>query len=272
MRYGVLGAGIVIASLVGCSASEAPPAPDQAAEGPAAVADRNIGGDDLSGVWTNDPPQSTRSFQNFAFSEELPPMTPWAMARYEQAKPTFGPRGVMVTETNDPVYKCFPPGVPRVYFHPFPMEIIQQGGRVLMIFEYDHTIRQIYTDGRGHRDDLAASWTGDSIGHWEGKTLAVETTNFNDKTWLDRRGVPHSDQLRVLERFHRSDEDHMEVDITVEDPVAFTKPWTGKRYFKRVDWNIEEFVCQERNQGAGFQKFEEQLLNYDKDDAQQDER
>ena len=86
------------------------------------------------------------------------------------------------------------------------MEIIHSEGRVLMLFEYDHVVRQIYTDGREHRTDLAPMWMGDSTGHWEGKTLVVETVNFNDKTWIDREGVPHSDQLRVEERIHLDDE------------------------------------------------------------------
>ena len=98
----------------------------------------------------------------------------------------------MATESNDPVYDCFPPGTPRVYFHPFPMEIIQLPGRTLILYEYHHSIRQIYTDGRGHRTDLAPLWMGDSTGYWDGDTLVVETVNFNDKTWLDREGLPHS--------------------------------------------------------------------------------
>jgi len=222
-------------------------------------------GGDLSGIWTNFPPEHTRSFQNSALIGELPPMTPWAMERYEQAKPTFGSRSVPVLETNDPVYDCFRPGTPRIYMHPFPMEIIQTPGRVLMLFEYDHAVRQIYTDGRGHRTDLAPMWMGDSTGHWEGETLVVETVNFNDKTWVDRQGVPHSEQLRVLERMWLDDEGNLRIDITIEDPIAFTESWSAERRYRPVDWDIEEFSCMDN---VNFEAFEDAILNFDPEAAE----
>jgi len=235
--------------------------------GPALLAQpaEHAGGDlshgaDLSGVWNRMLPESQRGFGGWAFSEELPPMTPWAKARFDQAKPTFGPKSFAVAETNDPVYECFPPGTPRVYFHPFPVEIIQMPGRVIMVFEYDHLVRQIYTDGRDHRTDLAPSWMGDSTGHWESDTLVVESVNFNDKTWIDRRGVPHSEQLRVVERIRRISENRLQIDITIEDPIAFTEPWTGQRFYETVDWDIEEFICMDN---VSFEAFEEELLEYE---------
>ena len=78
-----------------------------------------------------------------------------------------------------------------------------------MIFEYDHTVRQIFMDGRAHPDDITPTYMGHSIGKWEGDTLVVDTVGFNEKTWLDRDGHPHSDQLHVIERFHRVDRDNM---------------------------------------------------------------
>ncbi len=221
-------------------------------------------GDDLSGVWTNDPEPDTRPFQNFALTGELPPMTEWARQRFDASRPTFGPRSVPVLETNDPVYACFPPGTPRIYMHPFPMEIVQTPGRVVMVFEYDHRIRQLFTDGREHRTDLAPMWMGDSTGHWEGDTLVVETVNFNDKTWVDRRGVPHSGEMRVVERIRRISDDRLRIDITVEDPVAFTEPWSGQRHYRRVDWDIEEFVCMDN---VNFEDFERQVLEYEESDS-----
>ncbi len=219
-------------------------------------------GDDLSGVWTNDPEPDTRSFQNSALIGELPPMTEWALERYETSKPTFGPRSVPVTETNDPVYACFPPGTPRVYMHPFPMEIVQTPGRVVMLFEYDHLIRPIYLDGREHRTDLAPMWMGDSTGYWEGDALVVETVNFNDKTWVDRQGVPHSEEMRVVERIQRVTEDRIRIDITIEDPIAFTETWTAQRHYRRVDWDVEEFVCMDN---VTFALYEQEVLEYDGD-------
>jgi hypothetical protein len=217
-------------------------------------------GGDLSGVWNN--AGGGGSYGGWAWSEELPPMTPWAQERFDASKPTFGPRGVMALESNDPVYQCYPPGLPRVYFHPFPFEIIQLQDRVLMMFEYHHQNRRIYTDGRDHRDDLPPLWLGDSIGHWEGATLVVESTNFNDRTWVDRRGVPHSDQLKVTERLHIRDDGLLQIDILVEDPIAYLEPWTGQRLYERVDWEIEEFACMERNRSDEFTEFESQLLEH----------
>ena len=148
----------------------------------------------------------TAEWAIYTFSKDLPEMTAWGKAKFDAAKPQRGPRGVAVADTDDLVYKCYPPGTPRIYIHPFPMEPIQLPGRVLMIFEYDHIVRQIYTDGREHRTDLAPSWMGDAIGHWEGKTLVVETAQFNDKTWLDRIAVPHSEEMKLTERIYVNDQ------------------------------------------------------------------
>jgi hypothetical protein len=214
---------------------------------------------DLSGVWNGLRAPGTGEYAGWAFSDELPPMTDWARERYDAARPTFGPNSVAVAETNDPVYQCFPPGTPRIYFHPFPMEIIELPGRIMMVYEYDHLIRQIYTDGRGHRDDLAPGWMGDSIGRWEGEALVVETANFNDKTWIDRRGVPHSEQLKVVERIRVDDDGVLLIDITIDDPIAFTAPWSGQRRYGRVDWDIEEFMCMDN---VTFLDFEQDILEY----------
>lgn len=219
-------------------------------------------GDDFSGVWNNLPAEGARDYQGWAFSRELPPMTPWARARFDAARPTFGPRGVTATESNDPVYRCYPPGLPRVYFHPFPLEIIQLPDRVLMMFEYHHQNRQIYTDGRAHREDLPPLWIGDSIGHWEDQTLVVETINFNAETWLDRQGLPHSDQLKVTERITRVEPDLLRIDFRIEDPLAYPEPITGQRFYERIDWQIEEFACMERNRSEDFAEFESQILQH----------
>jgi hypothetical protein len=217
---------------------------------------------DLTGVWTNDPPESTSAFQNFSFSREPPALTAWGKERYDAAKPTFGEHSVPVGDTNDPVYQCFPPGTPRVYLHPFPVEIVETSGRLLMLFEYDHTVRQIYTDGREHRTDLAPMWMGDSTGRWEGDTLVVDSTNFNDKSWLDRRGVPHSDQLHVVERIKKVGSDRLEIDITMEDPVALAAPWVAQRFLKRTSWQVEEHACMDN---VNFASYEEGISQFDKE-------
>jgi len=221
--------------------------------------------DDFNGVWTNVTLPGTAAWAINTFSPELPPLTRWGQERFDAAKPQRGPRGVPVAQTDDLVYRCYPPGTPRIYLHPFPFEIIQLPGRVLMVFEYDHLVRTIYTDGREHRNDLAPSWMGDSIGRWEGKTLVVETTNFNDRTWLDRIAVPHSDQMRLVERFSLNEAGQLRIDMRVEDAVALAKPWEFYRIYRRADWTIEELVCEDN---ANYEAFENALLEYDEDDAE----
>lgn len=172
-------------------------------------------------------------------------MTPWAQAKFKEAKDSNG-GAYTLDQTNDPVLtKCDPPGVPRVYFHPYPFEFVQTPKYMLMLFEYDHTVRRIYTDGRPLPKDPDPLWLGYSVGHWEGNTaFVVDTVGFNEKTWLDRLGVPHSDQLHVIERFRRVDRDHLELDVTMQDPQAFVKPWTATLYYQlRPDWDLGEISC-----------------------------
>jgi hypothetical protein len=141
---------------------------------------------------------------------------------------------------------CLPPGVPRILLMPFPMQIAQLPGEVLMIFEYDHFIRAIYTDGRPHPKDLDPTWMGDSIGKWEGDTLLVDTIGFNDKTWLDMVGHPHSDALHLSERIRRVDRDTLQDDLTINDPKAYTKTWTGQQIFElKPSWHLGEYICED---------------------------
>lgn len=215
---------------------------------------------DLSGVWTGVTQPGTAEWAIYTFSAELPKLTPWGQARFDAAKPQRGPRGVPVAETDDLVYQCYPPGVPRIYLHPFPFEIIQLPGRVLIVYEYDHLVRTVYTDGREHRTDLPPSWLGDSVGWWDGETLVVETTNFNDRTWIDRIAVPHSDQMRLVERLRLNDAGQLEIAMRVEDPVALAQAWEFTRVYRKTDWTIEELVCEDN---ANYETFENAVLEFE---------
>jgi len=211
---------------------------------------------DLTGVWMLRNPDSMRSFAGATFTKAEPEMTSWAQAKYKEAKPSNGGKYTLDT-TNDPVLtKCDPPGLPRVYFHPYPFEFIHTPKYTLMLYEYDHVVRRIYTDGRSIPDDPDPPWMGFSVGHWEGDTtFVVETAGFNDKTWLDRLGHPHSNQLRVTERFRRIDRDHMQIDISMQDPKALVKPWTTTFYSElRPKWELGEISCS--GDYLGFSKFE----------------
>jgi hypothetical protein len=213
---------------------------------------------DLSGVWMRDaPPATALQYWIYELNQEEPPMTPWGLAKFKEAKSSFGAHQYGLEETNDPVLtKCFPPGVPRVYMHPFPFQFVQTPGEVVQLFEVDSLRREIYTDGAPRDPGLVPLWMGSSIGKWEGDTLVVDTINFNDRTWLDRVGHPHSEQLHVVERFHRPDHDHLVDDITIDDPKAYTKPWTARLEFKLRPWKLTEQFCEDGESFMGLEKKE----------------
>lgn len=183
-------------------------------------------------------------------------MTAWGQAQFDTAKSSFGLHTYPLAETNDPLYhSCTPPGLPRVYLHPFPMEIVQTPAEILVLFEYDSLRHPIYVDGRAHDTTLGALWMGDSIGHWDGDTLVVDTVNFNDKTWIDRVGHPHSEALHLVERIRRTDHGHLTDDITIEDPKAYTKPWTAHLDFVlKPTWTLGEQFCEDEHSFENFDK------------------
>jgi len=232
------------AALLGQNSSQAPSQPPTAKmESPAA--NHNI-----SGVW-----DALRNNYDFAsFSKGDPPMTLWGKQQFDAAKPSQGSHGVKLSETTDRVYKCFPPGMPYIYLQIFPMQIVETPKAVIELFEYDHTVRYIFTDGRKHPADLTPTYNGHSIGHWEGDTLVVDTVGLNGKIWLDRLGHPESDQMHIVERIHRADDNTLQVDLTFDDPKSYPKPWTAQlRYRPRPDWDILELVCEDN---LAFENFE----------------
>jgi hypothetical protein len=207
---------------------------------------------DLSGVWMDDhtrPNTVTERWWIYKLTPDEPPMTAWGKAKFDATKSSFGDHPYPLAQTNDPIYRgCAPTGFPRVLLHPFPFQIVQMPGEVLVLFEWDSLRRQIFTDGRGHDTTLGPKYMGDSIGHWEGDTFVADTTNFNDKTWLDRMGHPHSDQLHVIERIRRVDHDHLVDDLTIEDPKAYTKPWTAHLTYKlHPNWTLQEQFCEDQS-------------------------
>jgi len=129
----------------------------------------------------------------------------------------------------------------------FPYEIVQTPARLVMLFEDDiPSHRTVYLDGRRHPKDPNPSWMGHSIGHWEGDTLVIDTIGFNDRTWLDAQGHPHTEKMHVIERLRRPDLGHLEIEFTIDDPGAYAKPWIIKRVAD-LDPNDEigEYVCTE---------------------------
>jgi hypothetical protein len=174
-----------------------------------------------------------------------PPEQPPYKPEYEAKRQEYlARRGI-----DDPMSRCLMTGVPRIQYRPLPLEIIQLPDRVVILYEIHHAFRIIPTDGRGHPDDLEPSYLGDSIGHWEGDTLVVDVTGFNTKTWLAGVGTIHSEQLRVTERYTRDTLDTIRYEVTMEDPVVFTKPWHMEESFRlRPNERIREYECIENNE------------------------
>jgi hypothetical protein len=194
---------------------------------PSASANLPFDAHDFSGVWMG---RGERPI--YSLSNKPPAMTPWAQARYNAAKPGIGPRAQPLG--NDPIMTCDPIGYPRVAFsNAYPMEFVQTKDRLIELFDFFYVHRTIYLDGRKLPEDPEATWYGYSVGHWEGNTLFVETTGFNDESWLDIDGHPHSDQMKLEERFQRVDHDTIEANMTIIDPKAYTAPWvTGATTWK----------------------------------------
>jgi hypothetical protein len=195
---------------------------------------------DFSGVWFID------EYHRTLLPKEDPPFQPWAEELLK--KRDFENIHHDPDSAVDPTERCIPPGIPRTMLQPFPWEIVQARDRIVMIFEYQSLVRQIFMDGRGHPKGLGPTYMGHSIGKWEGNTLVVDTVGFNDKTWLDPMGLPHTDALHVIERIRRVDHDTLDDQYTIDDSKAYTKPWTATRIFKlKRDWQIQEYVCAENN-------------------------
>ena len=195
---------------------------------------------DLSGVWQY---QGSGGADSMTADKDMPPMTPWAKARFDAEKPGYGPRGA--PGGNDPILQCDPIGFPRIMFMPTPNELVQLHDRVLQFWEREHEWRPIWTDGRPLPTDADPTWYGYAIGHWEGDVLVVETVGFNDRSWLDPQGHPHTEKMRVVERIRRPDLGHLEIEFTIDDPGAYAKPWIIKKVADLDPGDdVGEYVCE----------------------------
>lgn len=142
---------------------------------------------------------------------------------------------------------CVPPGVPAAAMQPYPLQIVEKPGLVVILYEAYHLFRVIPTDGRPHPADLDPTWMGNSVGHWEGDTLVVDVTGFNDKTEVG--GFHHTTAYHVVERYKRTDYDTVTYTATIDDPNVFAAPWTyGGPLHLHPEWEIQEYVCEENNQ------------------------
>jgi len=207
---------------------------------------------DLSGTWH----AGQGYFGNIA--KDLKPgelmMLPWAEARVKENQDNL--------HKNDPMVACMPPGVPRVNLGgsramPHPFKIVQTPTLVVLLYETstNQTFRQVFLDGRPFPDDMQPTWLGYSIGRWQGDSLVVETTGFNGRAWVDTgSGHPQTEKAKVTERFTRRDFGHLDIDITIDDPGAYQKPWTARVPQDLLpDSDLIETFCEnERDLGKMF--------------------
>ncbi|PYS09795.1 MAG: hypothetical protein DMG15_22815 [Acidobacteria bacterium] len=198
---------------------------------------------DLSGIWR---PENTYQGapQNFAANLKVDniPYQPWAKALLEE-------RQTGVHEREDSSALCLPQGLPRVNAAPGQWKVIQNPDFIVIIYEaFSILWRQIFLDGREMAADAPPTWLGYSTGKWDGDTLVVDSKGFNGKFWIDQQGKPVTEALHVIERFHRKDFGHMDVEITIDDPKAYTRPWTFMEHVRLLtDTELMEAICNENN-------------------------
>ena len=208
----------------------------------------------LAGLWRPSPGLTgdiARSIKPGEKPSEVP-FQPWAEALYKERRAN--------NSKDDPTANCIVGGVPRSDLVGYPFKILQVPGMVVILYEAVHSYRQIFTDGRKLPANPQPTWFGYSVGHWEGDVLVVETTGFNDQGWLDNAGKPATDQLRVTERFIRKDFGNLDIQITIDDPKAYTKPWTVTQPLAfQADTELLEYICNENN------KYFELVKDYRKD-------
>ncbi|MEP7353307.1 MAG: hypothetical protein ABI824_08785 [Acidobacteriota bacterium] len=168
------------------------------------------------------------------------PLLPAAATEYKRRQDTLS--------KDDPVGHCNLPGVPQVNAVPYPYKILQNAGQVTILYEAVRTFREIFIDGRPFPPSMNPSWIGYSVGHWDGDVLVVETRGQNDLSWIDSGGHPHTEQLVVTERFHRINLGTIELETTIDDPGAYSKPWTVRYNLTLMpDTELIEYVCTENN-------------------------
>jgi hypothetical protein len=206
---------------------------------------------DLSGIWTRSalaPGWDVKAlrasgvFTDQNLSYHMPPgasipFQPWAEALFRERQGHNG--------AGAPSERCLPTGIPEAMLEPPPFKIAQMKGLTIVLFESFGRFRQIHTDGRPAPIDPNPSWWGYSIGKWDNDTFVVDSTGFNDLTWLDKAGHPHSEALHTIERFRRLNVGQLELQVTIDDPKAYTRAWTATIPFRLLpDTELLEDACE----------------------------
>lgn len=208
---------------------------------------------DLSGLWQRTRTIAGRRTNGLAMGpnledfmrpgEKIPPLLPAAEALHQARMANF--------MAERPSSMCLPHGIPDQMLIGVPLKIVQDPGLTLILYEEFARFRQIFTDGRGHVEAASPAWLGYSIGKWNGDWFEIDTRGFNDKSWLDDSGLPHTEKLHTVERFHRRDFGHMDAEIVIDDPGAFTKTWSFPLQFELLpDTDMIEDVCDNERDSA----------------------
>ena len=211
---------------------------------------------DFSGIWEpgEDPRHVLGVLGASAMPEDgkpehQPPYTALGLETLNRTKPSSGARSVLPAETNDPVFACEPQGMPREDLYEFrTTQILQTPGNVFLLYQFNRVWRVVWTDGREVPKDPDPRWYGYSVGKWvDDYTFVVQTSGTDERTWVDRAGRPHSGDLKIEERFHRVDHDHLELTVTIDDPKMYTKPWVAVDrlpfYLQPRTFDIREMIC-----------------------------
>jgi len=198
---------------------------------------------DLSGLWEQYSEQQMPKYLINLAADMKPdevPLKPWAAAVLRQRQAT--------NSVDHPGARCLPSGIPEKDAVPAPFKIIQTDDLIVILYESRTIFRQIFTDGRPLPVDPQPAWQGYSIGKWDGDTMVVDSRGFQDNGWLDMAGHPATDQLHVIERFTRKNYGSMTIDITLDDPKAYTKPWSVHEAAHLLpDGELIEHICEENN-------------------------
>lgn len=208
---------------------------------------------DLSGIWQLEarcPPDGCIDYapgpEFLDFGARLEgglPYQPWAAELVKERSAQLG--------RDDPVAFCRPPGALRILTFPPPRKVIQLPGLIVILSERDVTYRQLFADGRPLPKDPEPSWNGYSTGRWQGDAFVVETIGFRDGIWLDRKGSPMTEAAKVTEKFRRLNYGRLEVEVTVDDPKAYTKPWTVKlNQVAMLDTELLDYFCLDNEKDA----------------------
>jgi hypothetical protein len=202
-------------------------------------------GNGVGGSGKNPNAPAVLSASDRPAAAEKAPYQPWAAQKVLES--------YKIRAIDDPDAQCLPPGIPRTsVLGLFPTQIVETPQQIVFLYEYMHEYRVVPINAK-HRDDIAPTYMGDSVGHWEGDTLVVDVTGFNDKTWLVGAGTFHSESLHVVERYTRVDKDQIDYDITMEDSKVLAKPWIIRTHLMlREGTHLEEYVCAENNLAPAF--------------------